>query len=247
MLNPKHPLRFPNLRNARDLGGYATRDGEVTRWQSLLRADDLAQLTPDGVQALLEYGVRTIIDLRWPAEAESQPSPFRRDLNGVHYVPISLLGESEATWRGRRPTNPKAMWNCIVLENAQPEIREVMRAIARAPAGGVLFHCFAGKDRTGVVAALLLALAEVIPEEIAHDYAISSDNLREAWLAASPDAEQAVILEMTHCPPEQVSNMLAHVERHYAGPSNYLRAVGLSEWEIRQIRVRLRVDGGPAG
>ncbi|HEX8783009.1 MAG TPA: tyrosine-protein phosphatase, partial [Steroidobacteraceae bacterium] len=57
-------LQFPNLLNARDLGGYPTSDGAHTRWRSLVRADDLSQLTAEGLTALADYGVRTILDLR---------------------------------------------------------------------------------------------------------------------------------------------------------------------------------------
>ncbi len=68
-------LHFPNLLNARELGGYPTTDGSQTRWRSLVRADDLAQLTPRGARALANYGVETVIDLRWPEEAAIAQSP----------------------------------------------------------------------------------------------------------------------------------------------------------------------------
>ncbi|TLY60652.1 MAG: tyrosine-protein phosphatase, partial [Gammaproteobacteria bacterium] len=68
-------LHFPDLLNARELGGYPTTDGGETRWRSLVRADDLSQLTVEGVRALADYGVGTVIDLRWPEEAALAPSP----------------------------------------------------------------------------------------------------------------------------------------------------------------------------
>jgi protein-tyrosine phosphatase len=217
MLSPKCRLAFPNLLNGRDLGGYVTRDGEQTRWKSLLRADDLVRLTSEGVEALLDYGVRTVIDLRWPAEAESRPSAFQLDPNLAQYVHISLLGKSSEAWRSLRPEVTKEMWNCAVLDCAQNALCEVMRTIAHASEDGVLFHCVSGKDRTGVVAAVLLALADVVPEAIAYDYALTTDNLLDAYLAANPDDERGTILESVRCPPEQVYNMLAHLDANYGG------------------------------
>lgn len=247
MLNSQRRLSFPDLLNARDLGGCPTRDGQRTRWQSLLRADDLHQLTSDGVQAVLAYGVRTVIDLRWPAEAELHPSVFQHTANGLQYFHLSLLGESEAAWHERRPKAPREWWNSVVLDWAQPEIAAILRTIAQASRGGVLFHCLAGKDRMGVIAALLLALADVEPAAIVDDYVVSTENLREAILAAHPEAERDAVLESLRCPPEQVHNMLAHLDRRYGGPSGYLDAIGLSQPEVRRIRARLRSEVESSG
>jgi protein-tyrosine phosphatase len=242
MLHSQRRLLFPDLLNARDLGGCPTRDGQHTRWRSLLRADDLHQLRPDGVEALLAYGVRTVIDLRWPVEAELHPSVFQQQSDGLQYVHLSLLGESEAAWHERRPKAPREWWNTVVLDRAQPEVAAILRTIAQASEGGVLFHCMAGKDRTGVIAALLLALADVEPAAIADDYVVSTENLREATLAAHPEAERDAVLDSIRCPPEQVHNMLAHLDRRYGGPAGYLDAIGLSQPEARRIRARLRTE-----
>jgi protein-tyrosine phosphatase len=241
MLTSKRTLTFPNLLNVRDLGGCVTPTGERTLWRSLLRADDLEQLTPEGVKAMLDYGVRTVIDLRWPAEAEAHPSIFQVDPGDVHYLHISLLGASEAEWRSLRPQTTKKMWNCMVLDYAQKGICKVIGTIAHAPDGGLLFHCVAGKDRTGIIAALLLALADVELEEIADDYTISTENLREAYLATISDDPEAA-LERLNCPPEQVYNMVAYLNDRYGGAEGYLREIGLSEREIRQVRKRLRAN-----
>src|SRR2546421_6723706 len=87
MHDPARLLNFPSLLNARDLGGYPTLDGSHTRWRSLVRSDDLAQLTPAGVRALADYGIETVVDLRWPEEIAASPSPVARKstrLNSSH-------------------------------------------------------------------------------------------------------------------------------------------------------------------
>jgi protein-tyrosine phosphatase len=235
MIHPNRNLNFPHLLNARDLGGCVTLDGSQTRWKSLVRADELARLTPAGIQALLDYGVRTVIDLRWPTEAKARPSIFQLEPGHVHYRHISLLGRHDEGWRLLRPKATKEMWNCVVLDYAKNEIREVMQSIAHAAEGLVLFHCESGKDRTGIIAALLLALVDVEPHVIAQDYAITTDNLRAAYLAANPAAIDAT-LERVHCPPARVYSMLAYLADHYRDTAGYLHHIGLSKREIEQIR-----------
>jgi protein-tyrosine phosphatase len=234
---PTGGLSFPRLLNARDLGGYRTRDGARTREKSFLRTDDLCKLTPEGARSVLAYGVTTVIDLRWPAELEARPTPFRA--GEVRYAHVSLLDGSEGAWISKAPGVPKELWNCAVLDHSQREIAEVLRAVAEAPPGVVLFHCAAGKDRTGVIAALLLAVADVELSEIAADYAISTEYIRDAYLAAHPPEAREAVLEDVRCPPEQIHNMIAHIESRYGGLLGYLRRIGLTSGEIARIRNRL--------
>jgi protein-tyrosine phosphatase len=241
-MNIKDPigrLHFPRLLNARDLGGLRTRNGERTREESLLRTDDLCKLTPEGERALLAYGVTTVIDLRWPEELEARPTPFRGGAGTVRYAHVSLLDGSEKAWSSKTPGVPKERWNCVVLDHSEREIAEVLRIVADAPQGVVLFHCAAGKDRTGVIAAMLLAAAGVEPSEIAADYAISTEYIRDAYLAAHPRESWDAVLEDVRCPPEQIHNMMAHLESRYGGALGYLRQIGLSGNEIARIRSRL--------
>ena len=238
----KRTLHAPDLLNARDLGGYPTTDGGTTRWRSLLRADDLAQLTDAGVRALADYGVRTILDLRWPEEAARDPSPVPLRLPQVRYERISLLTHTEDEWRLRSRDAAKELWKCVVLEHVRFELHRVLSFIAAAAPEPLLFHCVAGKDRTGLLAALLLALADATPAAIAEDYAVSSDNLREGYLRRFPDAEQERILEALRCPEQGAYNMLKFLERA-GGVRAYLAQIGLRPEEIARLRERLRGAG----
>jgi protein-tyrosine phosphatase len=238
-VEPGRPLDFPNLLNARDLGGHPTSDGSQTRWRSLLRADDLAQLTTAGLGAIADYGVRTILDLRWPEEAVRHPSPVPTALPHVHYARIPLLTHAEEEWRLRSGDATKELWKCAVLEYARDELRHVLRFIAAAPPEPLLFHCVAGKDRTGLVAALLLALAEATPAAIAHDYTASTTNLRDGYLERYPETEPARILEALRCPEAGAHNMLRFLEQA-GGISAYLMQIGLTAAEVGRLRARLR-------
>ncbi len=239
MRNPERLLSFPALLNARDLGGYPTVDGGQTRWRSLLRSDDLAQLTSDGVRALSDFGVRTVIDLRWAEEIELNPSPIARYAPRIRYVHVSLLADTPARWRELSQACEKEMWKCVVLEQARSELKDVLKVIAAAAAGPLLFHCVAGKDRTGIIAALVLTLADVKPEAIARDYAESTQRLGNAYLQRYKDADPQDVLENVRCPEEGVHNMLAHLKKR-GGIREYLKDIGLNEMEIARLRARLR-------
>jgi protein tyrosine/serine phosphatase len=232
-------LRFPELLNARDLGGLPTQDGGHTRARSLLRADDLAQLTAEGLAALREYGVVTVLDLRWPEEVARHPSPVPLVLPQIRYEHVSLLTHTEDEWRLRSRDVVKELWKCVVLEHVRRELKQVLEVIAAAAPGPLLFHCIAGKDRTGLVAALLLTLADVTPGAIARDYAESGDNLREGYLKRYAEADPARILEAIRCPEEGAYNMLEFLSAA-GGIRAYLERLGLQRQEIAALRARLR-------
>lgn len=232
-------LGFPELLNARDLGGLPTQDGAYTRARSLLRADDLAQLTSEGLRALGDYGVVTVLDLRWPEEAARYPSPVPLALPQVRYERVSLLTRTEDEWRLRSRDVVKELWKCVVLEHVRRELKQVLQVIATAAPGPLLFHCIAGKDRTGLVAALLLTLADVTPEAIASDYAESGENLRAGYLQRYAEADPARILEAIRCPEAGAYNMLEFLSAA-GGVRAYLERLGLRAEEIAALRARLR-------
>lgn len=236
-------LYFAAMANARDLGGLRTADGSQTRWKSLVRADSAARLTPQGVRAVVEYGVRTVIDLRFPVELRNDPSPFAARMQSPAYVCCSLLGESWQSWIERGAIPNDSYWYSSFLDCSQNEMRHVLGIIADAPEGGVLFHCTAGKDRTGVVAMLLLALAGVPDESIINDYALTAPNLmlhKDMELAGVSDpAVRARIEDGYRCEPQFAAHTLAHLRRRYGGAEGYLRTIGLDAQQITRLRVRL--------
>jgi protein-tyrosine phosphatase len=214
-------LRWNACYNARDLGGLPTLDGAWTRRGALVRADSVGRLTEQGRAALEAYGIRTIIDLRFGVEVREDPSPFVDHARIVsHNLPLNpndiAVTRSLAAQRGSALPYPATV-NVAYLATHQAPIAAVMRVIAAAPGGGILFHCHAGRDRTGLIAALLLALVGVPAATITADYALSFSALAETMEAT-----------------------LAHVESAYGGTEGYLRAAGVTEQEIARIRCRLR-------
>ncbi|HEY3291114.1 MAG TPA: tyrosine-protein phosphatase [Anaerolineae bacterium] len=242
-MNQQRKLNFPDTANARDLGGYPTLDGQVTRWGSFVRADSTSRLTPEGIQAVTQYGIRTIVDLRFPHEKEQNPSVFEHANHGTRYVFKSLLGESWEHFIAQGGAFDDSFWYGSFLDVAQAAISHILTLMADTPRGGVLYHCAAGKDRTGVMSMLLLANAGVSAEVIAQDYAMSGIYLREECAltvdqTADP-AEKLRVFESYSCPPEYALGTLKHLDCRYGSVRQYMRKIGLSDAQITRLREKL--------
>jgi protein-tyrosine phosphatase len=231
--------------NAREVGGYPAENGGQTRWQALVRADNLHRLTPAGQAALREYGVRTIIDLRMPHELERHPNPFAtpQSAGGPRYLHLPLIdSDTDAAVDAAQAAGSEYI---VIVERGKQLVGAVIKAVAASlEEGGVLVHCHGGKDRTGIVVALLLSLAGVPRETIVEDYAISEARLEPTyseWLEAQAQLHGHPI-ERPHwmySRPEQMANLLAYLDQHYGGVEGYLEACGVTQEEMAQVRKHL--------
>jgi protein-tyrosine phosphatase len=234
--------------NIRDLGGYPTEDGGQTRWRAIVRADNLCRLTPAGCAALTAYGVRTIIDLRNYFELPRAPHPFAH-LTAPDATPIylHLPLEDETNAEGvaaMRAAQSMAEVYAIIVDYYQTRLTTIVRAVAHAPEGGILLHCHAGKDRTGIVVAVLLSLAGLPAASIAEDYALSDTYLQPLYaelLSQTQDEEErARLLAPWRAQPEWMHATLTRFDQRYGGVRAYLLAASVSEEEIERVRTRLR-------
>jgi protein-tyrosine phosphatase len=252
-MSPEQPaqrLRWDACYNIRDLGGYATADGGRTRWGAVVRADNLSRLTPVGRAALLDYGVRTIIDLRRANELAIDPNPFATPAEDAHSLVYLNLPPGAAADRAGiaavkaagADAAPLALYRAV-LDHYWRGIARIMAAIASAPEGVVLFHCHAGKDRTGLVAALLLALAGVHEQTIAEDYAFSQVCLQPSFderLRQERDPEQRErTARMIGAVPETMLGILEHLNARHGGAERYLLAAGVAAEDLERVRRRL--------
>jgi protein-tyrosine phosphatase len=231
--------------NVRHLGGYVTRDGQRTR-PDVVRAASLHRLTDCGVDSLVQHGVRTVVDLRSERERDEFPTPdmARHGIRQV-FAPVVRGDASPATFAdgfvGYGPVYRD------FLHAGRDAFRTLVAVIAESD-GGVLFHCAAGKDRTGVAAALLLDVAGVSDEDILADYSASEALLAGAFEDAqltpaqrartaklSPD--QRARLLSSH--PAYMSETLAFVRERWGSARGYLRSVGLDEATIGRARARM--------
>jgi len=228
-------LDWEGCSNVRDLGGVPLPDGAETRSGSLFRADSIRKLTPAGLQSFAAHGITRVVDLRWQEELDEDPDC---DL-GVEVVHISLLGALVRDYDDGaaryRPTLDAVGYRAAMysrwLDEHRERIVEALAAIADAD-GPVVFHCTGGKDRTGVVAALLLRLAGVTIDQAADDYALTDANLLRG------DEDPEARFQQT-APAEAMERVLQHVESRFGGIEAYLRDGGLSGERIARLRNRL--------
>ena len=224
--------------NVRDLGGYAAEDGQ-TRWGAALRADGLNRLTAADQQALLAYGVKTIIDLRHAVELQHAPNVFQ-DSTEVNYLHIPIIRGALPGTQGDTPDLP-TIYRYFVDE-CQEGLRDALITIADAPEGGVLFHCSAGKDRTGVVAALLLGVAGVPVSTIVEDYTltgIAMQKMRAFLVTEEDEARRAAQEKLMGSDAAYMAELLEYLQTKYGSFDAYLHALGLTDAHIAKFRQRI--------
>ena len=181
-LEPARHLGLDGAYNIRDLGGYQTSDGRTTRWQIFLRADSMHKLPPESQAALVDYGVRTVIDLRRNTELEERPNVFSASSSQVKYYHQDLVGDkfSEELATGPPPEDPSARraWSyAAILDYRQAHVRQTLATLSEPSTRPALFHCAGGTDRTGIISALILGICGVPGETIAEDYMLSGRHL----------------------------------------------------------------------
>ena len=184
------------------------------------------------------YGVTTVLDLRSNAEIVENPSPFEA-AEGVRYLHHELIDDSNMNHIG----DSKDMFEryVFIIDHRGEAFRKVFTAIGEAD-GGVVFHCFAGKDRTGLVAAMLLSLAGVAPEDIAADYGETDLQLArqyEVWISEAPPEKRDLFRDELRCSPDRILRVLDHFERKWGGVAAYLEDAGMKPSAIDEVASKL--------
>jgi len=236
-------LHWSGCHNVRDVGGLPTEDGGRIRSGALIRADDLHQLTPEGLAALSACGVQRVLDLRSTEETGRLPSPLADD-PVYRWTPFI----DEVADRQRDPaTEPdtRAVYLGSVRRNGR-HIATAFQALAEAPPGPVVVHCVAGKDRTGILVALVLRVAGVPADEIAADYAASDERapFRAELRALADDTARAAFQHRHGCRPATILAVLDQLARGYGDVAGYLRRHGVTEAQLDAVRDRLREPAG---
>jgi protein tyrosine/serine phosphatase len=243
-------LHWPACRNTRDLGGYPTLSGGHIRWGELVRSDSSALLTLPGQQALIDYGIRTVIDLRFPSELKTSPSPFNKAFTSPlderpAYLNTPMNTDENLVWPS--PAPPAELMSdmyCRILEHNRRHVAGVLSAIAHASPGGVLIHCHAGKDRTGLIVGVLLSALGVPKDVIAEDYALTYPQLEEyrqnlvADPSLTPDRRDFWRV-LTSALPESMSLTMDYLDQNYAGAASYLRTTPLPLADLALLQRRM--------
>jgi protein-tyrosine phosphatase len=240
--------------NTRTFAGLQGSHGPIPA-SAFVRTSDLGRLTPADRDALAAAGVTLDIDLRTADEQAQSPDLLATDARFA-YQRTSLMGTEKMDLGKMMTTFPDSLGAAYVqwLDHSQPQFKQVFQRIAAERDGTVLFHCTAGKDRTGIIAGLLLDLAGVPRADIVHNYAISAHYLEGQPKDSAMNAQIMELIKqnpeigrkmagMSGTAPENMEMFLAALHAQYGGAEGYLKSIGVSEAEIDQLKVRLGQAG----
>jgi protein-tyrosine phosphatase len=228
--------------NFRDVGGYPA-DGGTVRSGKLFRSDGLHSIGEDGKAKLRELGVKFIVDLRDDFEIEAAPDDLDGlDVEVLHLPVFEGSGASQATIGATIAD----LYAKIVLQHTDV-VAKALREIADTRDAGVVVHCTAGKDRTGIVVALALLAVGVDRQTVVADYAQTEGNLQGAWLEKMLELVKSHGVEVTPdirvimggSPPEALEGVLDLIDRERGGLHQYLLDAGLDELELAKLRSAL--------
>jgi protein-tyrosine phosphatase len=228
--------------NFRDLGGYAATGGMRTRWRMLFRADGLGELTESDLSVLRALGIRTVIDLRSGGELER--GRFDVDAHPVAFHHFPFMEElPDAQDFERRPGFLGSQYREF-LSDAGGQIRAALEVLADPGALPAVFHCTAGKDRTGVLSAIVLSLLGVDEPTVVADYALSGaamERLRAKLILKYPEGRDSIenLNEVFSAEPSQMEQLLDHLKERYDSVDAYVAGLGTEAGVIEGLRAGL--------
>lgn len=240
MLAPGRRLELEGVFNLRDVGGYPAVGGRTTRWRALLRSDALHRLDPAGGAVLAGLGLNTVVDLRTEAEADIAPSALDGLTNRTTHISL-LAGDLAAL-----PLELDAIYR-YMIEECGDAIGAAIKALSESGSLPALVHCSAGKDRTGIVVALVLAVLGVPDEVIAADYELSAAYLDAgqtpaiAQLQANTGLGSELTGPLLSSPAPLMLDVLAWARAGDGSVDGYLLDHGLTRADLERLRAALLV------
>ncbi|WP_053071854.1 tyrosine-protein phosphatase [Ornithinibacillus contaminans] len=238
--------------NFRELGGYETASGRRVKKGMLFRAGNLSRLTEADIEVLKGLAIKNICDLRDLDEVSRHPDP---EMEGIKWHHISLIQDEgvvrqpgdlnhfEQQLLNSKPGEMLLSLNRKLVSNTTG-FRKIFQVLLDSPGKPMLFHCMAGKDRTGSFAALLLSLLEVPREIIEEDYLMTNNVLAEVEAGFKaigytlPDViDKEIVAALYEARIEYIRELFHEIERQYDTFDSYIRdGIGLSEEEIELLK-----------
>lgn len=236
MTRQERMIPLDKMVNTRDLGGYETQGGTFSRAHKYIRASSPANASKEDIKKLKDYGVKAVIDLRSDFEKENQKNPFKNEKD-IDYYEVNLFNSQNASVV---PDEIKVYHDLgglyiYMLEACKKQFKEIFDIFLKYPYEGVLFHCSAGKDRTGVTACLLLDLIGCHEYDIVKDYSESYENnksMNDELAVMLKDEEAKQFLKSS---PRYMMEFLDYLREHYGSSQEYLLEIGLKSEEIEEL------------
>ncbi|MFN8024188.1 MAG: tyrosine-protein phosphatase [Acidimicrobiales bacterium] len=235
IVDPRRIVRLDAVHNFRDLGGYPARDGLLTRWRTIYRADGLYRLSDADVEVIRGLGLRTVVDLRTQRELDERGT-FPHQLIEVHFTHHPVI---DTTWAVEDQVDREAheflVWAYTdMLGQGAARFAGAITQLAQPGALPAVFHCAAGKDRTGMLAAMLLGALGVPRSIVLADYGLTAGAMERmrAWatreypelaerMAETPSAFLAAL-------PDALGDVLASIEAEHGSIGDYVGTIGVT-------------------
>lgn len=224
----KRSIILDGAHNVRDIGGYKVQDKYITKCKKFIRADGLENLTDNDIKKLLDYGLKIDIDLR----SEQEYSIFKDKLEEckeVSYCSVELLKNLKIT--------AKTLGGLYIdaLESCKKEFYELFKIMIDNTDKTILFHCSAGKDRTGMTAAILLMIAGVSREDIISDYTETTENLKAIIDKYSFENDES-LKNYLDSDAVNMEEFMDYITDKYGRAEEYLKSIGITDDDIKKLR-----------
>lgn len=236
MTREERLLPTEKMVNTRELGGYETQAGTYSKSHKYIRASSPSNASKHDIELLKDYGVKVVVDLRSDFEKEKAPHAFYHDKD-VEYYEINLFHSDKATVVPEEVKTYKDLGGVYIymLESSKKQFKELFEIFLKYPYDCILFHCSAGKDRTGVTAALLLDLIGCHEYDIVKDYSESYENNKEINQGLLEMMNNEEAKQYLKSSPRYIMEFLSYLRDHYGSAKEYLIDIGLTYEEVDQL------------
>ncbi|KAB7668351.1 tyrosine-protein phosphatase [Bacillus sp. B1-b2] len=229
-------LPLKGIENCRELGGYSTQVGQQTKWHTFLRSSDMSKLTKDDIKFLEDYGVKTIIDLRGIDELATHKNPLAEEnFCDYHNIPLITTQVSDITFSTALEMSIGKFYVDLLEQNDM--LKKIFDVIGHAEEGGIIFHCQAGKDRTGLLAMLLLGLVGVEKKDIVSNYEVTYSNLESMHNLET--VYENVPKEFLYSTRDNIILAYDYIIQNYQSFDQYLLSKNVDQDVIDKVKERL--------
>jgi len=243
--SPRHIL-LEGAVNFRDIGGYPTSDGRTTAWNKIFRSDGLSELSDADLETIAKLGIRSVLDLRTTFEFDNGVFPTDKVAVALTHLPLMETVPDPESFK--KVPGFLATTYVEMLEEAGDQVAQALRIVADPTNLPAIVHCTVGKDRTGVMVAVILSLLGVANETIVADYALSADAMdavKARLIARFPDAEELIndhAAEILSAEGENMVFLLDTVAKKWGSMEDYVATIGIAHDELEQLRAALLAD-----